>query len=173
MRVTLEKSNHSEVHPPTCVSYLYNQNTKMEVNVQQGKRALLLFTDPSSIPSLLPQSLLDPPLHERRTTSCLQVINRLEKSFGFLHIHLLPAGQSPVLHPVHVQGFLSEQPHTISKKQSQHCSLYRRSKVIFPEHTHASVRFQTQPSFFILHLQYNLHGHISRIQCPQQLKGCE
>lgn len=57
--------------------------------------------------------------------------------------------------------------------QSHHCSVYRRSKVIFSEHTHASVRFKTQPSFFILHMQYNLHGHISMIPCPQQLKGCE
>lgn len=41
-----------------------------------------------------------------------------EESFGFLQVHLLPAGQPSVLLSAHLQGFLQEQPCTPSAKSS-------------------------------------------------------
>lgn len=43
---------------------------------------------------------------------------RSEESFGFLQVHLLPAGQTSVLLSAHLQGFLQEQPCTPSAKSS-------------------------------------------------------
>lgn len=115
-----EKSIHSEVHPPTLVSYLHKQTQKTG-SVRHKKLEQPLTPWPPLphlrlLPSSGPEPRLCPDVNRRgdKTTSSQVSSKQLEESFGLLQVHLLPAGQTPVLLSGHLQGFLWEQPCTPS-----------------------------------------------------------
>lgn len=102
---------HSEVHP----SLTYTSKHKKQTGSWHTSR-LHLFT-----PFIRPRPLASGCVHMQTVDETFSHVFRstlssrhLEESFDFLQVHLLPAGQTPVLLSGHLQGFLWEQPCTPS-----------------------------------------------------------
>lgn len=130
------------MHPSTFTTKTSTEGSR-EGNLQHEKLAHLSSTADHPLPRLYGSSSLFSTVHSYKQNRRLKTswFSRSEKSFGFLQVHLLPAGQAAVLLSVHVQAFLWEQQHNAAQSASSYTTISGfQSSSIHPakEHTHAA-----------------------------------